>query len=148
MIKVFKHTYDKNVLFITASAVVLALFIVSFVTFTLYRPKAVVKLSNVQGYKSEDTFSIPHPSGSKEISVDNTAYGRRVTFEASRTVTELNNYYKNIFDAKVWEVEYNEVASGTAITKYKNKGSFITVTISRQPDLNNTIVVLDEVTEE
>ncbi|OGC45723.1 hypothetical protein A2793_01660 [candidate division WWE3 bacterium RIFCSPHIGHO2_01_FULL_38_45] len=143
--QIFKQTHNNNALFIAASAVVLALFIVSFLTFTLYKPKTIMKISNIQGYKSEVTNSIPYPSGSKEISVGNTSYGRKVTLEASKTVSELNNYYNNIFDAKGWEVEYNETVSGTVITKYKNEGSFITVTISKQPDLNNTIVVLDEV---
>ena len=145
---VLKQIHNSRITYMSASAVALALFIVSYVTFTFYRPKAVIKLSDVQGFTSENTLAIAYPSGSKEISVDKTSYGRKVTLEASRTVSELYNYYKNIFDAKGWEVEYSDTADGMMITKYKDRGNFVTVTISKQPNLNNTIVILDEVRAE
>jgi hypothetical protein len=115
----------------------------SYIYFATYEPKVLTQLPETKGTSTEETFFLPYPRDSMELSNSETDLGKQITLEAPQTPEEITNFYKNILLSKGWEVETEGAAGIFFNTVYEKGEEYIHITTSKQADKEASVVTID-----
>jgi len=118
--------------------------VASYIYFVKYQPKALKKLSEVRGLSTIKTDAIPYPTDAQKLGFNQTPTSRQTTFQTSKTLDEVQQFYKNIFTTKGWELTLEKLSEQTSKHIYQKKNSKATIVATIQED--QATVVSIEVT--
>ena len=116
----------------------------SYVYFTRYLPKALKKLSEVRGASTISTDEIPYPTDAQKLGFNQTPTSKQTTFQTSKTLDEIKQFYNNIFTTKSWDLTLDKSSDNTIKLIYQKRNSKATIVATAQKD--KTTVVSIEVT--
>lgn len=116
----------------------------SYIYFIKYQPKALKKLSEVRGISTIKTDEIPYPVDAQKLGFYQTPTSKQTTFQTSKTLEEIEQFYKNIFTTKGWELTLEKFSDQTSKRVYQKKNAEATIVATTQED--KTTVVSIEVT--
>lgn len=116
----------------------------TYVYFIKYQPKALKKLSEVRGVSTIRTDEIPYPIDTQKLGFYQTPTSKQTTFQTSKTLDEIEQFYKNIFTIKGWELTLEKLTDQTSKHVYQKKNAKATIVATTQED--QTTVVSIEVT--
>lgn len=118
--------------------------VASYIYFIRYQPKALKKLSEVRGVSTIKTDKLPYPIDAQKLGFYQTPTSKQTTFQTSKTLEEIEQFYKNIFTTKGWELTLEKFSDQTSKHVYQKKNSKATIVATAQKD--QTTVVSIEVT--
>ncbi|MFH1899426.1 MAG: hypothetical protein ABIJ82_03085 [Patescibacteria group bacterium] len=118
--------------------------VASYIYFIRYQPKALKKLSEVRGVATIKTDAIPYPTDAQKLGFNQTQTSRQTTFQTSKTLDEIQQFYNNIFITKGWELTLEKLSEQTSKHVYQKKNSKATIVATAQED--QATVVSIEVT--
>ncbi len=118
--------------------------VASYIYFIRYQPKALKKLSEVRGVSTIKTDAIPYPTDAQKLGFNQTPTSRQTTFQTSKTLNEVQQFYNNIFTTKGWELTLEKFSDRTSKHVYQKKNAKATIVATAQED--KTTVVSIEVT--
>lgn len=109
--------------------VLIALFAVSYVSFSQYRPKVLRQLAEVKGLATEDADIkvIPTPTGSEQMGSSNSVDSEIITFKTKKTKQQVQDFYRNVFSGKTWKIESKASYNDFITIKYRNGNHVVTV---------------------
>jgi len=112
----------------------------SYAGFTHYNPK--IQNGDVKGVAISQESELPMPISSERISTSITLNSTQTTFQTKKSPEEVMTFYQNVFSEKNWTPESDKRENGIYVTTYNDQDLLATVTITRQPDDEYTIVSL------
>ncbi|MBU0535109.1 hypothetical protein KKC62_02965 [Patescibacteria group bacterium] len=118
--------------------------VASYIYFIRYQPKALKKLSEVRGVATIKTDAIPYPTDAQKLGFNQTPTSKQTTFQTSKTLDEIQQFYNNIFITKGWELTLEKLSEQTSKHVYQKKNSKATIVATAQED--QATVVSIEVT--
>ena len=96
----------------------------------------------MKGAKISQESELPMPISSEKISLSRTLNSQQTTFQTKKSPEEVMMFYQNVFSDKNWTPESDKREDGIFVTTYNDQDLLATVTITRQPDDEYTIVSL------
>lgn len=133
---------NSKVLLISSLALTLA-FLVSYFSFSGYKPKAVKQVEEVKGLQSEPPSEIPLPDGAKKVGTNRSSDSTQITFHTEKTKAAIQEFYKNIFSTDNWVLESQSAQEEFIIAKYHNDEQDVNVTTLDTLEENDTLVSLE-----
>jgi hypothetical protein len=122
-------------------AIVLGLILFTYFNFTFYRPKVLKQISEVKGYKTQDTLlNVPYMTGTKEIGLSSTKGGRQITLEVNKTPETVRSFYKNVFLDKGWVMTTSSKNDNSTVDSYKLDDYSAAVIISKEDAISRTVI--------
>jgi hypothetical protein len=119
-----------------------AITLFSYQLFQGYEPKVLRQLEEVRGIKDEREVLIPYPRGSRKVGINKTSEGEEITFQTRLTLTQVRDFYENIFQGKGWKVESENVEETFVVTEFKNEHSVVSLQATAQPEFGMSVVTL------
>ena len=118
---------------------------VAYLNFINYKPPKGSDKPQVNGTSHSATFGIPFPNGAIQLSTNNTSEGSQITLSSDLSPEDVQQFYKNVYISKGWEIESEGKAGVFLGTEFKKKNSpeRVTVTSSRQEEFDATTVIID-----
>lgn len=120
---------------------------VAYLNFINFKPTGVATdQAQVKGKSTLNGLGIPYPDDAVEISSGHAASGYQITLSVKNVSPEqIQEFYKNVFGSRNWEVESQGEAGVFLSTKYKTKESNerVTITSYKQEKLETTVVIID-----
>jgi hypothetical protein len=116
----------------------------SYIYFTRYLPKALKKLAEVRGASTMNIDVIPYPIDAQKLGFNQTPTSKQTTFQTSKTLDEVSQFYKNIFTTKSWDLTLEKSSANTIKLGFQKNNAKATIVATTQED--NTTVVSIEVT--
>jgi len=123
----------------------LILFSLSYINFQKYQPKVLKKIEEVKGLSSINTDDVPYPTDAVEIGFYQTPKSKQTTFSTSKTVSEVLEFYKNIYSGKTWKVISEKTVKYTSTVSYQKEKEVITIVATPEEDNKYTIVSIETV---
>lgn len=131
---------------LTPTILIIVLFFVTYVAFTVYQPKVLRELQEVRGHKtsvlSENLINLPNPQDSQQISLDKTNNTSITTYQTNKTPNEIITFYKNIFIENGWKLKKSWEENNFNTIEYKKDNFLISIGATTQTTTNNTIVTI------
>ena len=121
-------------------AVLIFAFAGSYAGFTQYNPK--IQNGDVKGATISQVPELPMPISSEKISTGVTLNTTQTTFQTKKSPEEVMMFYQNVFSEKNWTPESERRENGIYVTTYNDQDLLATITVTRQPDDEYTIVSL------
>ena len=118
---------------------------VAYLNFVNFKPAGIPNNNEqVQGART-DNLGIPYPDNAVELSRGHTADGYQITLNVDISPEQVQEFYKNSFESRKWEIESQGEAGVFLSTKFKTKESDerVTITSSRQEKFDTTVVIID-----
>lgn len=112
----------------------------SYAGFTYYNPK--IQNSDVKGVAISQEAELPMPISSERISKSLTLNTTQTTFQTKKSPEEVMTFYQNVFSEKNWIPESDRGDGEIYVTTYSDQDLLATITVTRQPDDEFTIVSL------
>ncbi|KKS07060.1 hypothetical protein A3K01_02895 [candidate division WWE3 bacterium RIFOXYD1_FULL_43_17] len=112
----------------------------SYAGFTQYNPK--IQNGDVKGATISQVPELPMPISSEKISTGVTLNTTQTTFQTKKSPEEVMMFYQNVFSEKNWTPESERRENGIYVTTYNDQDLLATITVTRQPDDEYTIVSL------
>jgi hypothetical protein len=112
----------------------------SYVGFAQYNPK--IQNGDVKGAAISQVPELPMPISSEKISTGVTLNTTQTTFQTKKSPEEVMTFYQNVFSEKNWTPESDRRENGIYVTTYNDQDLLATITVTRQPDDEYTIVSL------
>jgi hypothetical protein len=119
----------------------------SYIYFIKYQPKALKKLSEVRGVTTMSTDSIPYPTDAQKLGFNQTKNSKQTTFQTSKTLDEIQQFYKNIFTTKGWDMTLEKLSDQNGKQIYQKNNSKATIVSTAQRD-NTTVVSIEVIGNE
>src|SRR5690349_5630228 len=120
-----------------------SIFLGSYISFTTYRPKVLKQVEDVKGLKVESNSEIPYPEGSEKISTSVSSGTEQITFKTTKSKQEVQDYYKNIFSGKKWELDSQGVYKDFIVSRYKHENKMVNVMTYDTQDPAKTLVSIE-----
>lgn len=112
----------------------------SYAGFTQYNPK--VQNGDVKGAAISREEELPMPISSEKICSSQTLDSHQTTFQTKKSPEEVMTFYQNVFSDKNWTPESDKRGNGLYVTTYNDQDLLATITVTKQPDDEYTIVSL------
>ncbi|KKS66011.1 hypothetical protein A2380_03675 [candidate division WWE3 bacterium RIFOXYB1_FULL_43_24] len=112
----------------------------SYASFTQYNPK--IQNGDVKGAQVSQEAELPMPISSEKICSSRTLDSHQTTFQTKKSPEEVMTFYQNVFSDKNWTPESDKRENGIYVTTYNDQDLIATITVTRQPDDEYTIVSL------
>jgi hypothetical protein len=121
----------------------LALFSLSYFNFQKYQPKILKKIEEVKGLSSINTDDIPYPADAVKIGFYQTPKSKQTTFSTSKTISEVLEFYKNIYIDKTWKIINEKTVDKTSTVSYQKEKEVITIVATPEDNNKYTIVSIE-----
>lgn len=125
------------------STLLLSIFLVSYISFQKYQPKALKKIEEVKGISTINTDDIPYPTDAVKLGFTQTPESKLTTFQTAKTQTEVIEFYKNIYQSKDWKMTTDKTTDHTRTLSYQNENDLVTIVSTPEEDTNYTIVSVE-----
>lgn len=136
---------SKNRLKILLSFVLIfGIFILSYIYFSIYQPKSLKKVEEVKGLSSINTDDVPYPMDAEIIGFSQTPKSSITTFKTSKTQSEVQEFYKNIYNSKKWKLVSERQSDGSLTISYQKEKETITIVVTQEAKADYTTVSVEE----
>lgn len=119
----------------------------SYAYFQTYQPKALKRLEEVKGFKTDRVtdidLNLPVPADAKELGRNKGTEDLQVTFLVTNTSENIQTFYKNILMSKEWKIEVQMRTDATIKTKYRSVQDNKHVTITTSSQDSQTILSIE-----
>jgi len=130
---------------ILISVLLVVLFSLSYAIFSNYQPKALKKITEVKGLSNINTDDFPYPEDAVKIGASQTSISKQTTFSIQKSLSDIINFYKNIYLNNGWKVIEDKTAGETEILSFKKEDQIINVIATK--DNKTTTIVSIEIAE-
>jgi hypothetical protein len=128
---------------VMVAGILLVVFVVSFYSFSTFKPKIIKQVQDVKKLASENMSDVPIIEGAEKTSVNKSTDATQTTFHTNKTKEEVQDYYKNIFISNKWLLLSQGSYPDFVVAKYKKADQEITVTAYDTNDDYKTLVSLE-----
>jgi len=125
---------------LTSLVLLTAASFLAYKSFNNFKPKNLQPLEEVHGTSSVVGSEIPFPQDYILLGSTQTENSKQITFETAMSAQDIQNFYRNIFTAKGWEIEYDGRAGTFFNTGYKREKDRMKILSSSQDGSGKTIV--------